>query len=383
PVEPSQKTSEHTTEQAQEQTTQQPQTAPEQPEIGSNTETTQEIKAEASEGMSREEKIAISEFNKEQNEKEKLLKEALANQKKRATEMLEDMQKNKKPELKPTWADILDDREKLLTDIIDKPHPKLKSLTKKETRDFLYKNFKDELDNFYEDRNKLCELRKDIRQLKKNNNWYNVVNKSKLYLKETKEEKDREKLKLLALYLVHLMMHKLGLVKNAPVAFNYMTNEQKKEAKIQFKENKYAKLLFNNADRAKCLDAIAFTKFFEQDDKKLDEWKNRPEVRDAKKALLKLNNIRNVDIMLLDEQGKKELKEAQEELNIEKARKAIKDAEKREDQRYLMDVREPEKTQEKEETIEQSQEQDKEKSNVVQFPKNNNVKKKKSFSYSR
>ena len=271
----------------------------------------------------------------------------------------------------------------LLVDIIDKPHPKLKAVTKKETRDFLYKNFKKELDEFYEDRNKLCELRKDIRQLKKNNNWYNVVNKSKLYLKETKEEKDREKLKLLALYLVHLMMHKLGLVKNAPVAFNYMTNEQKKEAKIQFKENQYAKLLFNNADRAKCLDSIAFTKFFENDDSELEKWKNRPEVRDAKNALLRLNNIRNVDIMLLDEQGKKELKEAQDELNIEKARKAIKDSEKREDQRYLMDVREPEKTQEKEETIEQSQEQDKEKSNVVKFPKNSGQKKKKTFSYGR
>ena len=180
------------------------------------------------------------------------------------------------------------------------------------------------------------------------------------------------------------MMHKIGLVKTAPVAIDYMTNEQKKEAELQFKENQYAKLLFNNSDRAKCLDSISFTKFFEQDDKKLEKWKNRPEAIDAKKALLKLNNIRNVDIMLLDEQGKKELKEAQDELNIEKARKAIKDAEKREENRYLLDIREPEKkeeTKEKEDTIEQNQE--KNNSNVVEFAKNNNIKKKKSFSYGR
>ena len=174
PVDPSQKPTEQHQEPSQEQTTQPQQTSPQPAEIGTGTDTTQEIKAEISDGMTQEQKLAISEFNKQQSEKEKETKEELANQKKRATEMLEDMKKKQQPKLQPSWTDILDDREKLLVDIIDKPHPKLKAVTKKETRDFLYKNFKKELDEFYEDRNKLCELRKDIRQLKKNNNWYNV-----------------------------------------------------------------------------------------------------------------------------------------------------------------------------------------------------------------
>ncbi|MCP1242743.1 hypothetical protein [Acetobacter lambici] len=168
PVEPSQKPTEQHQEQVQEQTTQQPQTAPEQPEIGTGTDTTNEAKAEASEGMSREEKLAVSEFNKEQSEKEKLLKESLANQKKFAQQMLEDMKKNNKPELKPSWNDILDDREKSLVDIIDQPHPKLKTITDKQVHNFLYKNFKEELDEFFDKRKTLRSIQSDIKNLKEN-----------------------------------------------------------------------------------------------------------------------------------------------------------------------------------------------------------------------
>lgn len=370
-----QKPTEQHQEQAQEHISENSHTPPEQPEIGSGTDTTQEIKAEASEGMTAEQKLAVNEFNKEQSEKEKLLKESLANQKKFAEQMLEDMKK-KQPKLQPkTWNNVIEDREKSLTDIIDKPHPELKSLTHKETRNFLYKNFKDELDDFYKDRKELCELRKDIRKLRQNNKWYNFIDNKKLSKKEAEEKENREKLKLLAMYIIHCIMNKIGLNTVRPNPYNYLTEQQKKDYELQFKENKYAQMLFNNSDRSKCLDAVSVLKVFENDCE-LMKWKNRDEVINAKLAMQKLNIVKDINILTLDEKGQKEFKEAQENLDIEKARKAVLDAHKREENKYLMDVR-------PEQENEQNQDNDKEKSNVVEFPKNNNVKKKKSFSYSR
>lgn len=371
-----QKPIEHTPGEAQEQAPANSQTAPQSPEIGTGTDTTNEAKAEASDGMTQEQKLAINEFNKEQNEKEKLLKEALANQKKFAQQMLDDMKKNKKPELKPTWSNTLDDREKLLVDIIDQPHPKLRTITDKQVRNFLYKNFKDELDDFYNDRKKYMELRKEIKELQQKDKWYHFMDKSKLSKKEKEEQEKIKKLMLLASYLVHCMMHRIGLNTVRPNPYDYLTDEQKREYEIQYKKDKLAQKLLQNSDRAKCLDSIALLKVFEND-AELMKWKNREEVRDAKLAMQKLNIVKDINILTLDEKGQKEFKEAQEKLDIEKARKAVLDAHKREDQKYLMDVREPEKTQEKEETIEQNQD------NIIEFPKNNNVKKKKSFSYGR
>ncbi|MFP2874085.1 relaxase/mobilization nuclease domain-containing protein [Acetobacter tropicalis] len=372
PSTPSQ-TSEHTPGEAQEHIPALQQTSPQPAEIGSGTDTTNEAKAEVSEGMTAEEKLAINEFNKEQNEKEKLLKESLANQKKFAEQMLEDMKKKQQPKLQPSWNDVLDDREKLLTDIIDKPHPELKSLSNKQTRNFLYKNFKDELDDFYNDRKKYLSLRKEIRELQQKDKWYHFIEKSKLSKKEKEEQEKIKKLMLMATYLVHCMMHKIGLNTVRPNPFDYLTDEQKREYEIQYKKDKLAQKLLQNSDRAKCLDSIAVLKVFENDSK-LMKWKSRDEVIHAKMALKKLNIVRDVNILTLDQQGQDEFKQAQENLDIEKARKAVLDAHKREENRYLLDVRpEPEQ--------EQNQDNDKEKSNVVEFAKNNNVKKKKSFSY--
>ena len=372
PSTPSQ-TSEQHQEPSQEQTTQPQQTSPQPAEIGTGTDTTQEIKAEISDGMTQEQKLAVSEFNRQQSEKEKETKEELANQTKRAKQMLDDMQKNKKPELKPSWTDILDDREKLLTDIIDKPHPELKSLSNKQTRNFLYKNFKDELDDFYKDRKKYMELRKEIRELQQKDKWYHFIEKSKLSKKEKEEQEKIKKLMLMAVYLVHCMMHRIGLNTVRPNPFDYLTDEQKREYEIQYKKDKLAKKLLQNSDRAKCLDSIAILKVFENDSK-LIKWKNRDEVIDAKKSLQKLNIVRDINILTLDQQGQDEFKKAQKSLDIEKARKAVLDAHKREENRYLLDVRpEPEN----------EQNQEKNNPNVIEFPKNSTVKNKKSFSYGR
>ena len=372
PSTPSQ-TSEQHQEPSQEQTTQPQQTSPQPAEIGIGTDTTQEIKAEISDGMTQEQKLAVSEFNRQQSEKEKETKEELANQTKRAKQMLDDMQKNKKPELKPSWTDILDDREKLLTDIIDKPHPELKSLSNKQTRNFLYKNFKDELDDFYKDRKKYMELRKEIRELQQKDKWYHFIEKSKLSKKEKEEQEKIKKLMLMAVYLVHCMMHRIGLNTVRPNPFDYLTDEQKREYEIQYKKDKLAKKLLQNSDRAKCLDSIAILKVFENDSK-LIKWKNRDEVIDAKKSLQKLNIVRDINILTLDQQGQDEFKKAQKSLDIEKARKAVLDAHKREENRYLLDVRpEPEN----------EQNQEKNNPNVIEFPKNSTVKNKKSFSYGR
>lgn len=379
PVDPSeavQKPTNEAQEPSQEQAPANSQTAPEQPEIGSNAETINEAKAEISDGMSREEKLAISEFNKQQSEKEKETKEELANQTKRAKQMLEDMQKNKKPELKPSWTDTLDDREKILVDIIDQPHPKLRTITDKQVRNFLYKNFKEELDDFYKDRKKYMELRKEIKELQQKDKWYHFIEKSKLSKKEKEEQEKIKKLMLMAVYLVHCMMHRIGLNTVRPNPYDYLTEQQKREYEIQYKKDKLAQKLLQNSDRAKCLDSIAVLKVFERDSE-LMKWKSRDEVIHAKLAMQKLNIVRDVNILTLDQQGQDEFKKAQESLDIEKARKAVIEAHKREENRYLLDVR----PDEKEETIEQNQE--KEKSNVVQFPKNNNIKKKKSFSYGR
>lgn len=94
------KTSEQALEQHQEHIPAQQQTSPQSPEIGSGTDTTQEVRSEASDGMTQEQKLAVREFNKEQSEKEKLLKETLVNQKKFAEQLLEDMKK-KQPKLQP------------------------------------------------------------------------------------------------------------------------------------------------------------------------------------------------------------------------------------------------------------------------------------------
>lgn len=368
PVEPS----ESKPEQHQEHIPENSHNPPQSPEIGSNTETSQEIKAEASDGMTQEQKLAVSEFNKEQSEKEKLLKESLANQKKFAQQMLDDMKKKQQPKLKPSWTDTLDDREKSLVDIIDQPHPKLRTITDKQVRNFLYKNFKDELDEFFDKRKTLRSIQSDIKNLKEN--AYFFKNK-RVANKEKQEEEERKKLILLAMYIVHKMMYRIGLNPNKPVPFDYLTDEQKNNYKLEYEKDKYAKLLFENQGRAKCLDSIAVLKVFENDSE-LMQWKNRDEVINAKLAMQKLNIVRDVNIYSLDEKGQKEFKSAQEDLDIEKARKAVIEAHKREENRYLMDVRpEPEQ--------EQNQDNDKEKSNLVEFPKNNNIKKKKSFSYGR
>lgn len=369
PVEPA-KTSE-----AQEHIPDQPQTSPETAEIGSGTDTTQEIKAEISDGMSKEEKLAINEFNKQLSEKEKLSKEELSNQTKRIKDFLKNMSMNNEPKLQPkTWDNIIEDREKSLLNIIDKPHPELKSLTQKETRDLLYNNFKNELDKFYNDRKEYMKLRKEIKELKDNNSWYNFINNSKLSKKEKEQQDKIKKLMLMAVYLVHSMMNKVGLNRQKPNLYDYLTEDEKKEYELEYKKDQLAKKLLENNDRSKCLDSIAILKVYEND-KELMKWTNRDEVRNAKLALSKLNDVRDINILTLDEQGQKEFKEAQEELNLEKARKAILEAHKREENRYLLDVRpEPEN--------EQNQ-QEKNNSNVIEFPKNSNQKKKKSFSYSR
>lgn len=108
------------------------------------------------------------------------------------------------------------------------------------------------------------------------------------------------------------------------------------------------------------------------------QWKSRDDVLHAKMALQKLNIVRDINIYSLDQQGQDEFRKAQEALDIEKARKAVLEAHKREENRYLLDVRpEPENEQE------QNQEQEKNNSNVVQFPKNSGQNKKKTFSYGR
>lgn len=280
---------------------------------------------------------------------------------------------NNETKLKPkTWNNIIENREKSLLNIIDKPHPELKSLTQKETRNFLYNNFKNELDKFYNDRKEYMKLRKEIKELKKNNNLYNFINNSKLSKKEKEQQDKIKKLMLMAVYLVYSMMNKIGLNNVKPNPYDYLTDEQKREYELQYKKDELAKKLLENNDRAKCLDSIAILKVYEND-KELMKWTNRDEVINAKKSLSRLNDIRYINILTLDERGQKEFQEAQKNLDIEKARKAVLEAHKREDQKYLMDVR-------PEETIEQNQ-QEKNNSNVVQFPKNNNTKK--SFSYSR
>lgn len=167
-----------------------------------------------------------------------------------------------------------------------------------------------------------------------------------------------------------------GFNRNKPILFDYLTDEQKNNYKLEYEKDKYAKLLFENQGRAKCLDSIALLKVFERNSE-LMQWKSRDEVLHAKMALQKLNIVRDINIHSLDQQGQDEFRKAQEALDIEKARKAVLEAHKRKENRYLLDVR----PDENEEKIEQNQE--KEKSNVVEFPKNNNIKKKKLFSYSR
>lgn len=351
PSTPSQ-TSEQAQEQHQEQAPASSQTAPEQPEIG-NTETShQEVRSESTDGMTQEEKLAVSEFNKQLSEKEKLSKEELSNQEKRIKDFLKSMEIKQQPKLQPkSWNDVIEDREKSLVDIIDQPHPKLKTITDKQVRNFLYKNFKDELDEFFDKRKTLRSIQSDIKDLKEN--AYFFKNK-RVASKEKQEEEERKKLILLAMYIVHKMMYRIGLNPNKPVPFDYLTDEQKNNYKLEYEKDKYAKLLFENQGRAKCLDSIAVLKVFENDSE-LMQWKNRDEVINAKLAMQKLNIVRDVNIYSLDEKGQKEFKSAQEDLDIEKARKAVIEAHKREENRYLMDVRpEPEQ--------EQNQDNDKEKS---------------------
>lgn len=104
------------------------------------------------------------------------------------------------------------------------------------------------------------ELRKEIKELQQKDKWYHFIEKSKLSKKEKEEQEKIKKLMLMASYLVHCMMHRIGLNTVRPNPFDYLTDEQKREYEIQYKKDQLAKKLLQNSDRAKCLDSIAVLK---------------------------------------------------------------------------------------------------------------------------
>ena len=172
------------------------------------------------------------------------------------------------------------------------PHPKLNHLDEKDIRNFIYKNFNDELIEFKKEKDKLKSIKANIKDLDNSNVWFKKSKKEKL---EKEQQEQIERMILMSMHLVHSIMYKIGLIKEKPISINYMTKQQKLELNKQYLENEYAQTLMGVNGIVHFVNDISKYKKMERDGILMD-WNERDEVKDAKEQIRKILRIEKLDI---------------------------------------------------------------------------------------
>ncbi|QQX90952.1 hypothetical protein IGS75_12615 [Gluconobacter sphaericus] len=169
-----------------------------------------------SDDMTHDQKQAISSLNKKANEDEQDIKD-LEQRIRARNEILDNLFKPQKQNFNPfvEWVNYLSDEKQKSQDIIDAKHPTLKHVDDKKIRGFIYKNFSDELEQFKKEKQKLRDIRQHIKEL--DNALFFRGSRQEKAEKEQREQ--IEKMALMAMHLTHMIMHKLGLTKSKPMAF--------------------------------------------------------------------------------------------------------------------------------------------------------------------
>jgi len=249
-------------------------------------------KISASDDMSKEQKDAINQINKKSVEDEQNLKD-LEKRIKERNKMIDDLLVPKKENYNiwDNWNKYLNNEKEKSQNIIDAKHPTLKHVDDKKIRRFIYKNFSDELEQFKKEKQKLRDIRQHIKEL--DNALFFRGSRQEKAEKEQREQ--IEKMALMAMHLTHMIMHKLGLTKSKPKAFDYMTEQQKNEYRKQYAQNEYARIFVKARDISVAVNAIAERKRMQIDGKLMD-WSERDEVQSAKEKIRKILRIEKLDI---------------------------------------------------------------------------------------
>ncbi|GLH30331.1 hypothetical protein WSS15_29810 [Acetobacter pasteurianus] len=249
-------------------------------------------KAHVSDDMTKEQKDAIHQLNKKSVEDEQNLKD-LEKRIKERNQILDDFLVSKKENYNifDSWNKYLNNEKNRNQSIIDLPHPKFNNLDDKNIRGFIYRNFKDELAEFKKEKDKLKDIKAKIKELD------NVILFKKRKQKSANKEQQEqiEKLTLMAMHLVHSIMYKLGLIKEAPIAINYMTEQEKDECQKQYLTDKYANTLMGVNGIVNFVNDISKYKKMERENILMD-WNERDEVQQAKEQIRKILRIEKLDI---------------------------------------------------------------------------------------
>lgn len=165
-----------------------PQEAPEQPkattepkaqeqhqgaDLGGPAVLSEGVKGVVTDAMSASEKMAVHDENRRQQELDESLRKQASEQKKFAdflNEIADDVEKKRRH--KKNFDEFIVREIEKCDDIIDAKHPSLEHLDKKDIRNFLYKNFKSELDNIKKQKQKLIALKREIREKEKSISLY-------------------------------------------------------------------------------------------------------------------------------------------------------------------------------------------------------------------
>jgi len=321
----SQKPQEAHKEQSQDKDQAKAQKPPEQ-DISSLIASVDSEKMQTSENMTNEEKQAVSFANRQETEKDELLKMQLSAQKKLIESI--NMKDNNKLDIKDllsNWNTYIENESQKNKDVIEQEHPLLSHLDDNKVRNFLYKNFKDELSEFKDRRTALVKLRKEIKA--HDNKSSSITGLYHGYQKNKKSEQEKEQmeqLKMFAAFLIHSMMHTVGLVKEKPSRSMYMTDAQKEYSLSQYKRNEYAQMLVKHADQSRAINAVSTMAVYHRNGE-IEDFKNREEAQDAKEQLRKLDKIKNFDMSLLSDDEKSKLDEHIENFDINKVNSLITD----------------------------------------------------------
>jgi len=249
-------------------------------------------KASTNADMTQDQKDAINAINKKTVEDEQDIK-VLEKRIKERNQILDDLlvPKNQEFNIWDNWKNYINNEKNRNQSIIDLPHPKLNHLDEKDIRNFIYKNFKDELIEFKKEKDKLKDIKIKIKDLDNA-----LLFRGSRQQKAEKEQQEQiERMTLLALHLTHLIMYKIGLTKQKPHALSYMTQQQINEYKKQYHHNQYAQTFMQANGIHKCINAIAERKKMERDGVLLD-WSEREEVQQAKEQIRKILRIEKLDI---------------------------------------------------------------------------------------
>lgn len=322
-------------------------------------------KMQASEGMTFEEKQAVSFANKQEQEKDELTKMQLAAQKKLADSIMQKPAQNNEYnfyEIWGNWSKYLNHEINKQNDIINQEHPRLKYLDEKEVRSFLYKNFKSELSEFKDRRKALITLRKEIREHDKKSNsitrLYHGYQKNK---KSAQEREQMEQLKLLAQYIVDMMLYKMGISKQKPDKSEYLTEAQREAILARYKRNEYAKLLVEHTNQSMAINSLATMKVYHRDGV-LNDFKNRPEADDAREALRKLEKVKNIELSKLNSDEYEQFESHIKDLDVDSVNKLMTE--------HSMRTRREEREKDKTNAIDDIQENYIEKENPQEIEKN-------------